>query len=99
MQGQVAILLDDMIDTGHTVRLAAEVLVQAGAKEVYALISHGECLWRMCDKVKRVNSISNNAGLLSDVSMKNLKGLPVKKLVVSRLPPGAPDVSSESYRP
>jgi ribose-phosphate pyrophosphokinase len=30
-----------MIDTGHTVRLAAEVLVQAGAKEVYALISHG----------------------------------------------------------
>ncbi len=41
VKGKIAILVDDMIDTGHTVRLAAEVLVQAGAKEVYALISHG----------------------------------------------------------
>jgi len=39
--GRVAILVDDMIDTGHTVRLAAGVLRDAGAKEVYALISHG----------------------------------------------------------
>ncbi len=31
-----------MIDTGHTVRLAAEVLRDAGAKEVYAIISHGQ---------------------------------------------------------
>lgn len=41
VQGRVAILIDDMIDTGHTVRLAAGVLKDAGAKEVYALISHG----------------------------------------------------------
>jgi ribose-phosphate pyrophosphokinase len=33
--------VDDMVDTGHTVRLAAGVLKDAGAKEVYALISHG----------------------------------------------------------
>ena len=31
-----------MIDTGHTVRLAAEVLREAGAKEVYVIISHGK---------------------------------------------------------
>lgn len=42
VRGKVAILIDDMIDTGHTVRLAAGVLKDAGAKEVYALISHGE---------------------------------------------------------
>ena len=42
VRGRVAILVDDMIDTGHTVRLAAQVLRDAGAKEVYALISHGE---------------------------------------------------------
>ena len=42
VRGRVAILIDDMIDTGHTVKLAAQVLREAGAKEVYALISHGE---------------------------------------------------------
>jgi phosphoribosylpyrophosphate synthetase len=41
VRGKVAILVDDMVDTGHTVRLAAGVLKDAGAKEVYALISHG----------------------------------------------------------
>ena len=41
VRGRVAILLDDMIDTGHTVGLAAGVLRDAGAKEVYALVSHG----------------------------------------------------------
>lgn len=42
VRGRVAILVDDMIDTGHTVRLAAQVLRENGASEVYALISHGE---------------------------------------------------------
>jgi ribose-phosphate pyrophosphokinase len=42
VKGKVAILVDDMVDTGHTVRLAAGVLQDAGAKEVYALISHGK---------------------------------------------------------
>lgn len=41
VRGRVAILVDDMIDTGHTVRLAAGVLRDAGASEVYAIISHG----------------------------------------------------------
>ncbi|OCF44075.1 ribose-phosphate pyrophosphokinase [Kwoniella heveanensis CBS 569] len=62
VKGKVAILIDDMIDTGHTVRLAAGVLRENGAKEVYALISHG---------------------LLSDVTMDNLRDLPVKKLIVT----------------
>ncbi|KAJ9109253.1 hypothetical protein QFC21_000582 [Naganishia friedmannii] len=62
VKGKIAILVDDMIDTGHTVRLAAEVLREAGAKEVYVLISHG---------------------LLSDVTMKALKDLPITKLVLT----------------
>jgi ribose-phosphate pyrophosphokinase len=51
-----------MIDTGHTVKLAAEVLKEAGAKDIYVLICHG---------------------LLSDVTMKTLRDLPIKKLIVS----------------
>ena len=42
VHGRVAILIDDMIDTGHTVGLAAGVLKDSGAKQVYALISHGK---------------------------------------------------------
>lgn len=62
VRGKIAILIDDMVDTGHTVALAAGVLRDAGASEVYALVSHG---------------------LLSDVTMENLAGLPVKKLIVT----------------
>lgn len=38
---QVAILVDDMIDTGTTLSLAARTLDENGAKSVHALISHG----------------------------------------------------------
>jgi len=38
---QVAILVDDMIDTGVTLTLAAKTLHEKGAKSVHALISHG----------------------------------------------------------
>lgn len=41
VRGRVAILIDDMIDTGHTVRLASQVLTQHGATEVYAVVCHG----------------------------------------------------------
>ncbi|MCK5340009.1 MAG: ribose-phosphate pyrophosphokinase [Desulfobulbaceae bacterium] len=39
--GKVAILLDDMVDTAGTLCSAADILVEAGAKEVYACCSHG----------------------------------------------------------
>lgn len=39
-----AILLDDMIDTGETLALAAKELHAAGAKAVYAIVSHGAFL-------------------------------------------------------
>ncbi|KAK0226400.1 phosphoribosyltransferase-like protein [Armillaria fumosa] len=41
VKDKVAILVDDMIDTGHTLTLAAETLHERGAKSVHALISHG----------------------------------------------------------
>jgi ribose-phosphate pyrophosphokinase len=39
---QIAILVDDMIDTGRTVSLAARLLKEAGAKEIYVIVSHGK---------------------------------------------------------
>jgi len=41
VKDKVAILVDDMIDTGHTLTLAAKTLHEKGAKAVHVLISHG----------------------------------------------------------
>jgi len=41
VSGKRAILLDDMVDTAGTLCAAADILMQAGAKEVYACCSHG----------------------------------------------------------
>jgi len=41
VRDRVAILVDDMIDTCGTICLAAEKLIEAGAKEVYAVGTHG----------------------------------------------------------
>jgi phosphoribosylpyrophosphate synthetase len=38
---KVAILVDDMIDTGNTLSLAVKTLHERGAKSIVALISHG----------------------------------------------------------
>lgn len=41
VRGKKAILLDDMVDTAGTLCAAAEILMKAGASEVYACCSHG----------------------------------------------------------
>ncbi|KAK0502630.1 phosphoribosyltransferase-like protein [Armillaria luteobubalina] len=41
VKDKVAILVDDMIDTGKTLTLAAKTLREKGARSVHALVSHG----------------------------------------------------------
>lgn len=41
VKGRRAILVDDLLDTGGTFVHAAEALIKAGAKEVYACCTHG----------------------------------------------------------
>jgi ribose-phosphate pyrophosphokinase len=41
VRGKTCILLDDMVDTAGTLCAAAEILMNSGAKEVYACCSHG----------------------------------------------------------
>jgi ribose-phosphate pyrophosphokinase len=40
VDGKIAILIDDIIDTAGTITAAAKALVEAGAKEVYAACTH-----------------------------------------------------------
>lgn len=41
VEGKVAIIVDDIIDTGGTLAASAQTLVDEGAKEVYAIATHG----------------------------------------------------------
>lgn len=41
VKGKVAIMVDDMIDTGGTITKGAELLVKEGVKAVYACCTHG----------------------------------------------------------
>lgn len=41
VSGKVAILVDDMADTCGTLGLAAQILMEKGAKSVYAIVTHG----------------------------------------------------------
>ena len=41
VEGRIAVLVDDIIDTAGTICAAAEVLLREGAREVYACATHG----------------------------------------------------------
>jgi ribose-phosphate pyrophosphokinase len=41
VKGKVAVIVDDMIDTGGTLAAAAETVMDEGASEVYAVATHG----------------------------------------------------------
>ena len=65
--GKTAILVDDMIDTGRTLALASKTLEAAGAKRVFAIVTHGLLSGRAMDLITRMqivklvvtNTISN----------------------------------------
>ena len=41
VQGKIAVLVDDIMDTAGTISAAAEVLLRDGAREAYACVTHG----------------------------------------------------------
>lgn len=42
VKGKVVCIIDDMIETGKTMRMAVHVLQEAGAKAIYAIVTHGK---------------------------------------------------------
>ena len=77
---QVAILVDDMIDTGHTLSLAALTLKEKGASRIHALVSHGTSrrfLYHLY-----VLLTADCIGLLSEARMSLIEDLPIEQLVV-----------------
>ena len=52
VDGRQCILTDDMIDTGGTIVSAAELLLERGAKEVWAMATHGVLSGPAIDRMK-----------------------------------------------
>jgi ribose-phosphate pyrophosphokinase len=50
--GRTCVLIDDMIDTGGTLVAAAEVLIERGARDVYAAATHGVLSGPAIDRIK-----------------------------------------------
>ncbi len=51
VEGQSCILIDDIVDSGGTLCNAAEALLDQGAKEVSAYITHGVLSGSACDRI------------------------------------------------
>ena len=82
--GQTCIIVDDMVDTGGTLVKAADVLLESGAKEVHAYITHGVLSGPAVDRV----SVSNLKSLVITDSIEPTEA--VKKAANIRIVPTAP---------
>jgi len=67
IEGKVAIMIDDMIDTGGTIAQGAAALIERGAKEVYACCTHavfsGPAMTRLENSVLKEVVVTNTIAL------------------------------------
>lgn len=73
VSGKTAILVDDLIDTAGTITEAANILIKFGAKEVYALATHGVL------SNPAIERISKSA--LKEVIVTNTIDIPKEKMI------------------
>ncbi len=71
VDGKIAILVDDMIDTAGTITSAAQALIDAGAKKVYACCTHALFSKPAIDRI--------NKSVLEEVVCTNTIQLPLSK--------------------
>jgi ribose-phosphate pyrophosphokinase len=101
VDGGICILVDDIVDSGGTLINAADALLEKGASEVYAYISHGVLSG---GAVARVNSSNLKELVITDsiqpteavTASRNIRVLPIATLIgeaINRIA-GAESVSS-----
>ncbi|QFF97391.1 ribose-phosphate diphosphokinase [Psychrobacillus glaciei] len=85
VEGKTAILIDDIIDTAGTISIAAQALIESGAKEVYACCTHavlsGPAIERIDNSVIKELVITNSIQLSEDKTSPKIKELSVAKLL------------------
>lgn len=85
IEGKVAILIDDIIDTAGTITLAANALVENGAAEVYACCTHpvlsGPAISRIENSKIKELVITNSIALPEDKMIDKIVNLSVASLL------------------
>ncbi|SIS62184.1 ribose-phosphate diphosphokinase [Salimicrobium flavidum] len=85
IEGKTAILIDDIIDTAGTITLAANALVENGAKEVYACCTHpvlsGPAIQRINDSKIKELVVTNTIPLGEDKKIDKVNQLSVAPLI------------------
>jgi len=89
VEGRTCVLTDDMIDTGGTIVAAAELLMKRGAKNVWAMATHGVLSGPAIDRLK--NSplekivLTNTLPLPPEKQLPNIEILSVAPLIAEAL--------------
>lgn len=85
VDGKVAILIDDMIDTAGTISLAASALIESGAKEVYACCTHpvlsGPAMERIGESPIKELAVTNSIPLPIEKQTEKVTTLSVAPLI------------------
>ncbi|ARI75457.1 ribose-phosphate diphosphokinase [Halobacillus mangrovi] len=85
IEGKTAILIDDIIDTAGTITLAANALVENGAKEVYACCTHpvlsGPAIDRINNSKIKELVVTNTIPLGEDKTSEKITELSVAGLI------------------
>ncbi|WP_134702209.1 ribose-phosphate diphosphokinase [Ammoniphilus sp. YIM 78166] len=85
IDGKTAILIDDMIDTAGTITLAANALVESGAKGVYACCSHpvlsGPAIDRIANSKIEELVVTNTIVLTEEKLIPKIKMLSIAPII------------------
>lgn len=85
VEGKTAILIDDIIDTGGTITLAADALIENGATEVYACCTHpvlsGPALERIENSAIKELVVTNSIPLVEEKKLDKITALSVAPLI------------------
>jgi ribose-phosphate pyrophosphokinase len=85
VENKTAILIDDIIDTAGTITLAANVLIEQGAKEVYACCTHpvlsGPAITRINESSIKELVVTNTIPLPKEKHVSKIRSLSVAPII------------------
>ena len=89
VDGRLCILTDDMIDTGGTIVSAAEILLERGATEVWAMATHGVLSGPAVDRLKNAPLsrlvLTNTLPLPPEKQLPQIEVLSVAEIIAEAL--------------
>ena len=89
IEGKTCILIDDIIDTAGTITLAANALVENGAKEVYACCTHpvlsGPAIERIQNSQIKELAVTNSIALPDEKKIDKITELSVGSLIAEAI--------------